>query len=155
MKTLLLIAVLAAVIVLLVFLLLGIQSKSGAAPGLKGGALSQCPTSPNCACSEYLDDRAHYVMPINYDPVDPAAPLEPVKAIILKMGGELPEQTGPQSLYLAATFTSRFFRFVDDLELRYDAESKLLHIRSASRVGHSDLGVNAKRVEAIRQHLQN
>ncbi len=155
MKTLLLIAVLAAVIVLLVFLLLGIQSKSGAAPGLKGGALSQCPTSPNCACSEYPNDREHYVMPINYDPTNPAAPMEQVKAVILQMGGKLAEQTDPQTHYLAATFSSRFFRFVDDLELRYDAESKLLHIRSASRVGHSDLGVNAKRVEAIRQQLQN
>ena len=42
------------------------------------------------------------------------------------------------------------FRFVDDLECRLDAENRVIHVRSASRVGYSDLGVNRKRVERLR-----
>jgi len=45
------------------------------------------------------------------------------------------------------------FRFVDDVEFHVDETAKLIHVRSASRVGHSDLGVNRRRVEAIRAHL--
>ncbi|MDQ6965890.1 MAG: DUF1499 domain-containing protein, partial [Mariprofundaceae bacterium] len=57
--------------------------------------------------------------------------------------------------YLHATFTSRLFRFVDDVELHRDAASGVVHIRSASRVGHSDFGVNRKRVEVIRKLLSS
>ena len=52
--------------------------------------------------------------------------------------------------YLRAEFRSRLFRFVDDVELLVDPEAARIEIRSASRVGHSDLGVNRKRVEVIR-----
>ncbi len=53
--------------------------------------------------------------------------------------------------YLAATFTSSFFRFVDDLEIRIHADQNMIHIRSASRVGHSDGGVNKKRIEQLKK----
>lgn len=56
--------------------------------------------------------------------------------------------------YLHFEFTSRIFRFVDDFELLLNEEQKIIHIRSASRVGYSDLGVNRKRVEKIRLMLQ-
>lgn len=49
--------------------------------------------------------------------------------------------------YLAATFTSSLFKFVDDFELRLDNDGNKLHIRSASRLGYSDFGVNKRRVE--------
>lgn len=52
--------------------------------------------------------------------------------------------------YMAATFTSDLFRFVDDVEFRVDQSSGSLHVRSASRVGYSDLDANRKRVEQIR-----
>ncbi len=51
---------------------------------------------------------------------------------------------------LAATFTSLVFRFVDDLDLVVDQEAGVVHVRSASRVGRFDLGVNRRRVEKIR-----
>ena len=53
--------------------------------------------------------------------------------------------------YLHAEATSQLLRFVDDLEIRVDEAERLIHIRSASRVGHSDLGVNRQRVESIRK----
>ena len=55
-----------------------------------------------------------------------------------------------QERYIHAEFTSFLFRFVDDVEFLLDEGSKTIHVRSASRIGYSDLGVNRKRVEAIR-----
>ena len=52
--------------------------------------------------------------------------------------------------FIHVTFTSRIFRFVDDVECVFDDRAKVIHIRSASRVGRSDLGANRKRVAAIR-----
>jgi uncharacterized protein (DUF1499 family) len=70
-----------------------------------------------------------------------------LKETILELGGSIREEQGD---YLRATFTSRIFRFVDDVEFRMVAAEKLIHVRSASRVGRSDLGVNRKRVERLR-----
>lgn len=56
--------------------------------------------------------------------------------------------------YWHIEFRSRLFRFVDDVEFLFDLEQKLIHVRSASRVGYSDLGVNRKRVERIRAFFQ-
>ena len=55
--------------------------------------------------------------------------------------------------YLHATFTSRLFRFVDDVEFRVDESQGLLHFRSASRMGYSDLGVNRKRMQEFVMRL--
>ena len=52
--------------------------------------------------------------------------------------------------YLWATFSSRVFRFVDDLELRMDAPARAIHVRSSSRIGRTDFGANRKRVETLR-----
>ncbi|MFM7833527.1 MAG: DUF1499 domain-containing protein, partial [Planctomycetaceae bacterium] len=61
------------------------------------------------------------------------------------------EQTGE---YLRVEFRSRLFRFCDDVEFYHDRRSGLVHFRSASRVGHSDLGVNRRRMEQIREEFQ-
>ncbi len=56
--------------------------------------------------------------------------------------------------YLHATFTSRIFRFVDDTEFYADRQTNLLHFRSASRLGYTDMGVNRKRMQQLTQRLQ-
>lgn len=56
-----------------------------------------------------------------------------------------------EAAYLHAEFRSLIFRFVDDVEFLLDADAGVIHVRSASRLGYSDLGVNRRRVEAIRQ----
>ena len=58
-----------------------------------------------------------------------------------------------QENYIHAEFTSRLFRFVDDVEFCFDDDHKTIHLRSASRTGYSDLGVNRKRIERIRQRF--
>ena len=55
--------------------------------------------------------------------------------------------------YIHVTFTSRLMRFVDDVEFLFDDTNKQIHVRSASRVGYSDLGVNRKRVEDLRKRF--
>jgi uncharacterized protein (DUF1499 family) len=70
-----------------------------------------------------------------------------VRSILKEQGGRIEEET---TGYLRATFTTRVFRFVDDLELRIDERNGLIQVRSASRVGFSDMGLNRKRVENLR-----
>jgi uncharacterized protein (DUF1499 family) len=57
--------------------------------------------------------------------------------------------------YLYVQFTTRLMKYVDDAEFWFDPVARVIHVRSASRLGSSDLGVNRKRIEFIRQQLQN
>lgn len=63
------------------------------------------------------------------------------------MGGKIVLE---DDFYLWATFNTRIFRFVDDLELRMDKENGVIHIRSSSQVGYSDMGANRRRIENFR-----
>ena len=76
-----------------------------------------------------------------------------LKTVIREIGGSIQVEKAD---YLAATFTSSIFRFVDDLEIRIDTGQQLIHLRSASRVGRSDGGVNHKRLEYLKNsfHLK-
>jgi uncharacterized protein (DUF1499 family) len=73
--------------------------------------------------------------------------LKILKETIQELGGVVQKET---DTYLAAAFSSTLFGFVDDLEGRIDSRHNVLHIRSASRVGYSDLGLNTRRTERIR-----
>ncbi|MEX2479509.1 MAG: DUF1499 domain-containing protein [Gammaproteobacteria bacterium] len=141
------IVLLVVVIGLGAFALLGWWSQAGGygAPGLQpDGRLASCAPAPNCVCSEAGGDEEHAVVPLAAGAVDWTEVADAVRAV--GGGGIIVEGD-----YLHATFTSRIFRFTDDLELRRDGE--YLQVRSASRVGHSDLGANRKRVEALRRLL--
>jgi len=126
---------------------LGFLSQSGRAPGLVNDKLTACPTTPNCVCSEYPDDSIHFIAPIK---IEAEENLSIIREAILKLGGTLVDE---RENYLSATFTSALFGFVDDLEVRRDSTNLLLQLRSASRVGKGDLGINKKRVEQLRQLL--
>ncbi len=121
---------------------LGQQSQSGAPAGLASGLLTPCPSSPNCISSESNTAAEQRVDPL------PVAAWSQLPAIIESMGGTVTKQDGD---YLAAEFTSSLFRFVDDVEFRLDADA--VQVRSASRAGYSDAGVNAERVTALRALL--
>ena len=121
---------------------LGQKSKSGVAPGLTEGRLTPCPDSPNCVTSEAGADESHAVAPL------PADSWSGLGDIIGAMGGKIIVQNGT---YIASEFTSSAMGFVDDVEFRLAEEG--VHVRSASRVGRSDFGVNRKRVEEIRTRI--
>ena len=121
---------------------LGQQSQGGKPAGLVNGLLSPCPASPNCTSSESGTAAEKKVEPL------PATAWSQLPNAIESMGGTVTQQTGD---YLAAEFTSSLFSFVDDVEFRLDANA--VQVRSASRVGYSDAGVNAERVTALRALL--
>jgi uncharacterized protein (DUF1499 family) len=114
---------------------------------LAAGRLRPCPSSPNCVSSQ-ADDDAHRVEPLAFTG-DPAAAMERLRRSVESLPGA--RIVSARDGYLHAEFTSRIFRFVDDVELLLDPEAGVVHVRSASRVGYSDLGANRRRVEAIRR----
>ena len=145
--TLIVVAILTAV-VLVRFAMLGHGSKAGKAPGLVSGSLSPCPDKPNCVCSEFGEDPAHYIAPLDYAGVSAQNAMGELLQIIEELGGDV---VVSNEKYIAATFSSFLFGFVDDVEFRLEALKERIQIRSASRVGHSDLGVNQERAEKITQ----
>jgi len=116
--------------------------------GVNGGRLSDCPSSPNCVSSQADPaDTEHYAAPLKIDG-DAAASWERAKQAALSLPGAklLEERDG----YAAFECTTSLMRFVDDVELLLDTPAGVIHLRSSSRIGHSDLGANRKRVEALR-----
>ena len=126
--------------------ILGKRSQSGKPPGLVSGRLSSCSHKPNCVNSEYPEDQSHYIPPLRYPAFTSEESMSLIKNIIQELGGRIVVE---KEMYLSATFVSGVFGFVDDLECRNDALNHTIHLRSASRVGHSDFGVNKKRVMRI------
>jgi uncharacterized protein (DUF1499 family) len=138
------------VLVCIAFFVLGRMSQSGEAPGIVEGRLARCPDKPNCVCSEFKEDSKHHIEAIPI-PEGFARDVMPVlRESIEEMGGTIQTE---RDHYLSFAVTSAFFGFVDDVEIRIDPAQEVVHVRSASRVGYSDRGVNKKRVELLRSLL--
>jgi len=150
MKVLIIILAVAIIAVVVVFFILGQSSASGKAIGLIDAKLAKCPVSPNCVCSEYKNDTEHFIAPITTTNSNPTNTKTLLKNAIERMGGHIEHES---ENYLAATFTSAIFKFVDDLEVRIDSNENVIHLRSASRVGYSDAGVNLKRLKRLKSNL--
>ncbi len=135
------------VVAILALFVLCQMSQSGEANGLFEAKLTKCPDKPNCICTEFVADASHYIEPIGFSQSNAAEVLSRLKNVVGEMGGSIQAETDN---YLAATFSSSIFRFVDDLEIRIDKDLKIIHMRSASRVGHSDRGINKKRIERLK-----
>jgi uncharacterized protein (DUF1499 family) len=117
--------------------------------GVRDGRLKPPPRTPN-AVSSQAGDEAHRVEPLRFEG-DPALAFAPLRDLVAGWPGAAIVVESPD--YLHAEFSTRWLRFVDDLELYLDASAKLIHVRSASRLGYSDLGANRRRVEAIRERF--
>lgn len=117
--------------------------------GVVNGRLHECPASPNCVCSITAGGE-HGIAPLTFSDDWPTA-----KARLLKVVKSLPRArvVTDSDVYLHIECTSLLFRFVDDLEFLAEPTTGIIHVRSASRVGHSDLGVNRHRVESIRSRF--
>jgi uncharacterized protein (DUF1499 family) len=122
--------------------ILSIISREKPHTGLVGGRLRVCPDRPNYVCSEDKD-LPSYIKPLSLS--GPAKnEWERAKQVINEMGCKIIQE---EDSYIWATFDTRIFRFIDDLELRINKENQVIHIRSGSRVGYSDMGVNRRRIE--------
>jgi uncharacterized protein (DUF1499 family) len=106
-----------------------------------------CPGSPNCVSSQAADP-ARRVDPLRYPQGRKTEAMRALKRILENQPRtEIVSQSGDT---IQAVATSALFRFKDDLEFHCDPDHPVIHVRSASRVGYWDLGVNRKRVERIR-----
>ncbi len=111
-------------------------------------SLADCPDKPNCVSSFVAPSDSHYIAPLTMQVFNK----EPIIKAIESIGCQA--KTNDDN-YLHFECVSNFFKFTDDLELLYSVDKKTLHFRSASRVGHSDLGANEKRVNKIKDLLSN
>ncbi len=148
MKTALIILSFLVITFIILYFVLGKLSRSGEAPGLVEGNLLRCPNKPNCVCSEYKDDPKHFIAPVSMLQNTSFDALPILKNTVRDMGGSVLSESDN---YFASTFSSAVFGFVDDLEIRIDPNQEVIHIRSASRVGYRDRGVNKKRIELLKQ----
>ncbi|NEO36419.1 MAG: DUF1499 domain-containing protein [Moorea sp. SIOASIH] len=113
------------------------------------GQLAPCPNTPNCV-SSYSQDAEHGIQPLAYNST-PTEAMAKLKIVIENL--ERTQIIEEKDNYLYAQFTTPLMGFVDDVEFLLDDSSKVIHVRSASRLGKSDLGLNRKRVEIIRAKL--
>jgi uncharacterized protein (DUF1499 family) len=136
-------------IILLSFVFL--MGCSGTVPklGVISDQLTPCPSKPNCVSSQ-ASDEDHYIQPINFTgtPQDAQYKLLQIVNVL-----ERTKVIVVQENYIRVEFTSKIFKFVDDVEFYFpstNTEQIIINVRSASRIGYSDLGANQNRIEQIR-----
>jgi uncharacterized protein (DUF1499 family) len=121
------------------------------AVGIDRGHLSSCPASDNCVVSQDADSK-HAIDPITYHVDHDKARETLLKVLTVVPRTQVIEQTDN---YIHALSKSRIFKFIDDVEFYLPPNESVIHLRSASRVGESDLGVNRRRLEQIRLALRD
>jgi uncharacterized protein (DUF1499 family) len=109
-----------------------------------------CPDAPKCVSSQVSDPR-HFINPFIFND-QPSEAMQRLKQALLNE--KRVTIIAEESTYLRAEVRSLIFRFVDDVEFTLYPEQGLIHIRSSARIGYSDLGVNRRRIERIRQLFQ-
>jgi uncharacterized protein (DUF1499 family) len=124
---------------------------SASSIGIESGSLSPCPASPNCVVSQNTDAK-HTIAPITYHVTRDKARETLLKVLTVVPRTQIIKQTDN---YVHAISKSRIFKFVDDVEFYFPSDKSIIHIRSASRVGDSDFGVNRTRLEQIRLALRD
>jgi uncharacterized protein (DUF1499 family) len=118
--------------------------------GYATGRLAPCKTSPNCVSSQAdPKDEEHYIAPISLKGKNAIAA---VRKAVESMPRTTVVQVEPDYLY--AEFRSKLLGFVDDVEFLVDSAAGVVHVRSASRLGRRDFGVNRDRIEALRSILE-
>jgi uncharacterized protein (DUF1499 family) len=112
--------------------------------GVKDGRFAACKTTPNCVSSQADPaDQEHYIAPIAYN-----GTMQELRRAVESM--ERATVIREEGSYLYAEYKSKLMGYVDDVELLLDDKARLVHVRSASRLGRKDFGVNRKRIEELR-----
>ena len=119
--------------------------------GVKDGRLAPPKRTPNCVSSQAdPGDAEHYIAPIAFKGDTAAAMAAVRKAVEGMTGSTIIRADGG---YLYAEYRTKLMRFVDDVEFLHDPKAGVIHVRSASRLGRRDFGVNRARVEALRKRI--
>ncbi len=118
--------------------------------GVHDGQLAPCPSTPNCVVSQQADGE-HAIAPIRYQ-----RDRDTAREILLKILTRVPrtEVVTQTDDYILIKSASKLLGFVDDAEFYFPPDQKVIHLRSAARLGESDLGVNRRRLEQIRLAMQ-
>jgi uncharacterized protein (DUF1499 family) len=116
--------------------------------GVITGTLAACPSTPNCVASQAMD-QGHQIEPFRFDG-EPDSAFDRLRRI-LTLRGDTKLIEGDDR-YLRVEFRTRL-GFVDDGEFLLDREQRVIHLRSAARIGYSDLGKNRSRLEEIRREF--
>ncbi len=117
--------------------------------GIVDGKFYPCPNTPNCVSTQATDAK-HKISPIKY-----SGTMSEAKEKISKIVNSLKRTkiiTNTEN-YIHAEVRTATFKFVDDVEFFFDDSEKIVQFRSRARSGHSDMGVNRKRMEKIREML--
>ena len=122
-----------------------------AALGPRDGRLAPVPEDRSNAVSSFAATDAHRIAPLDAAP-DPRAAFARLRDIVAST--ERTTIVEQRADYLYAEYRSRVMGFVDDVEFLLDEPARVIHVRSASRLGRSDFGVNRARIEAVRARLQ-
>ena len=115
--------------------------------GIVDGKFYPCPNTPNCVSTQATDAK-HKISPISY-----SGAMSEAKEKIIKIVNSLKRTkiiTNTEN-YIHAEVRTATFKFVDDVEFLFDDSEKIIQFRSRARSGHSDMGVNRKRMEKIRE----
>lgn len=119
--------------------------------GFGSGRFAPCRPTPNCVSSQADPaDPEHFVEPVPFEG-DTLEAMAAARQALRGMERVTIVEEGPNYIYAQAR--SRVLRFVDDVEFGYDPGRRLLHLRSASRLGRRDFGVNRVRAEALRRAI--
>ena len=116
--------------------------------GPMNGALAPVNVNKPNSVSSFATTETHRIDPIRFTG-EPAGAFARLRAIVAAQSGATPVTTRPDYLY--AEYSTPMLGFVDDVEFLLDAAAGVIHVRSASRLGHTDFGMNRKRVETIRE----
>lgn len=120
--------------------------------GVKDGRLAPPKRTPNCVSSQAdRADQEHFIAPILFRGSALDAIAAARKAVESMRRATVIRQ---EHNYLYAEYKSKLMGYVDDVECTYDEKSGVLHVRSASRLGRRDYGVNRARVEALRTRIE-
>ena len=128
----------------------GIKEEKKMEISAMAGSPERCPKSPNCV-SSVDTSRGHYIAPLKFTGSAKEAQYRLLRVLNQFEGARV---ITFESNVIEAEFISAVFRFVDDVEFHLDETERIIHVRSASRVGFSDLGVNRRRIEKIRKLFQ-
>lgn len=138
-----------SVLILTVMALFSFAGSRPTSLGVYGGRLAPCPATPNCVSSD-ADDSSHAIRPFEL-----AVPPAEAWRVVLSLVSDLPRTqiVTATSDYIHTECASAVFGFVDDLELHLRPSQNIIAVRSASRLGYGDFGVNRRRVENLRSLL--
>ena len=136
------------ILMLTLLFLMGCSSTTKKNTGIVQGEFYPCPTSPNCVSSMAPENDSHFIKPIIYEKITRKIANKKIVEILNNLKNTKIIESNDK--YIHVEIRSSFFKFVDDIEFYFPTNKNIIHIRSLSRTGHSDFGVNRKRMEKIR-----